>query len=66
MVQPLRMEVWACCLMPNHFHLYLCTPEGNFSRYMQGLLSSVWAATASCAGASRGWRSSCARADKCK
>ena len=28
------------CLMPNHFHLYLQTREGNLSRFMQSLLTS--------------------------
>ena len=26
--------------MRNHFHLYLQTPEGNLSRFMQALLTS--------------------------
>jgi putative transposase len=28
------------CIMPNHFHLYLQTREGNLSRFMQSLLTS--------------------------
>ena len=28
------------CIMPNHFHLYLQTHEGNLSRFMQSLLTS--------------------------
>lgn len=28
-------EVRAYCLMPNHFHLYLCTPQANLSQLMQ-------------------------------
>ena len=35
-----RVEVRAYCLMGNHFHLYLCTPEGNLSRFMQAFLTS--------------------------
>ena len=35
-----RVEVRSYCLMANHFHLYICTPEGNLSRYMQSLLTS--------------------------
>ena len=35
-----RIEVRAYCLMGNHFHLYLCTPEGNLSRFMQAFLTS--------------------------
>ena len=26
--------------MVNHFHLYLCTPEANLTRFMQSLLTS--------------------------
>ncbi len=26
--------------MSNHFHLYVCTPKGNVSKYMQSLLTS--------------------------
>ncbi len=29
------------CLLPSHFHLDICTPEANLSRFMQGLLTSV-------------------------
>ena len=28
------------CIMPNHFHLYLQTQDGNLSRFMQSLLTS--------------------------
>ena len=28
------------CIMPNHFHLYLQTRDGNLSRFMQSLLTS--------------------------
>ncbi len=28
------------CLMPNHFHICLQTPNGNLSRFMQSLLTS--------------------------
>ena len=29
------LEVYAFCLMPNHYHLLLCTPEGQLSRWMR-------------------------------
>ena len=35
-----RVDIRAYCLMANHFHLYLCTPEGNLSRFMQVFLTS--------------------------
>ncbi len=35
-----KIKVRAYCLMPNHFHLYIQTPEGNLSRFMQALLTS--------------------------
>jgi len=35
-----KVKIRAYCLMPNHFHLYLRTPEGNLSRFMQALLTS--------------------------
>jgi REP element-mobilizing transposase RayT len=35
-----NIKIRAYCLMPNHFHLYLQTPEGNLSRFMQALLTS--------------------------
>jgi REP element-mobilizing transposase RayT len=35
-----QVEVRAFCLMTNHFHLYVSTPEGNLSRFMQSLLTS--------------------------
>jgi REP element-mobilizing transposase RayT len=34
------VDVLAYCLMPNHFHLYVRTAQGNLSRFMQGLLTS--------------------------
>jgi REP-associated tyrosine transposase len=30
-----KIKVRAYCLMPNHFHLYIQTPEGNLSRFMR-------------------------------
>lgn len=35
-----RVDIRAFCLMENHFHLYISTPEGNLSRFMQSLLTS--------------------------
>ena len=35
-----KIRVRAYCLMPNHFHMYIQTPEGNLSRFMQALLTS--------------------------
>ncbi len=35
-----KVKVRAYCLMLNHFHLYIQTPEGNLSRFMQALLTS--------------------------
>jgi len=35
-----RISLRAFCLMPNHFHLYLATPEANLSRFMQSLLTA--------------------------
>lgn len=35
-----KIKVRAYCLMPNHFHLYIQTPEGNLSRFMHALLTS--------------------------
>ena len=35
-----HVSVYAYCCMPNHFHLYLCTKEGNLSRFMQSFLTS--------------------------
>ena len=32
-----RVDVMCYCLMVNHFHLYLRTPEGNLSSFMQAL-----------------------------
>ena len=29
-----ELEVFAFCLMSNHYHLFLCTPRGNLSRSM--------------------------------
>ena len=34
------VDILAYCLMRNHFHLYVRTPEGNLSRFMQSLLTS--------------------------
>jgi REP element-mobilizing transposase RayT len=31
------VEVFAYCVMGNHYHVCLCTPEGNLSRVMQHL-----------------------------
>ncbi len=35
-----HLEIFAFCLMSNHFHLLLRTPEGNLSRAMQWLNTS--------------------------
>lgn len=35
-----NVEVYAYCLMGNHFHLYLCTPNANLSRFMRSLLTA--------------------------
>ena len=35
-----KVSVRSYCLMTNHFHLYLCTPEGNLSKFMQSLMTS--------------------------
>ena len=35
-----NVEIYAYALMINHFHLYLCTPEANLTRFMQSLLTS--------------------------
>lgn len=35
-----NIQVICYCLMPNHFHLYLRTPEANLSRFMQSCLTS--------------------------
>jgi REP-associated tyrosine transposase len=35
-----NVQIIAYCLMPNHFHLYIKTPEGNLSRFMQSLSTS--------------------------
>ena len=35
-----NVQVLCYCLMPNHFHGYIRTPEGNLSRFMQGFLTS--------------------------
>lgn len=34
------VDILAYCLMRNHFHLYVRTPEGNLSRFMQSFLTS--------------------------
>ena len=31
------VSVYAYCLMPNHYHLLVCTPSGNLSRFMRHL-----------------------------
>ena len=31
------VRVYAYCLMPNHYHLLIGTPEGNVSRAIQWL-----------------------------
>ena len=35
-----NVKVYAYALMVNHFHIYLCTPEANLTRFMQSLLTS--------------------------
>lgn len=35
-----HVEVYAYCLMPNHFHLLLRTVEANLGRFMQSFLTS--------------------------
>ena len=35
-----NVQIICYCLMPNHFHLYLRTPEANLSRFMQSCLTS--------------------------
>lgn len=35
-----HIKIRCYCLMSNHFHLYLETPEANLSRFMQSLLTS--------------------------
>ena len=35
-----NVEIYAYALMVNHFHIYLCTPEANLTRFMQSLLTS--------------------------
>jgi putative transposase len=39
-----RVRVYAYCLMPNHYHLLVGTPEGNISRAIQWLNGSygIW------------------------
>lgn len=32
-----NVTVYAYCLMPNHYHLLICTPSGNISRFMRHL-----------------------------
>ena len=32
-VETFRVSLRAFCLMPNHFHLYIATPEANLSRF---------------------------------
>jgi len=33
--QRFNLQVHAYCLMPNHYHLLVCTPDGNLSRCMR-------------------------------
>ncbi len=35
-----HIKIRCYCLMPNHVHLYLQTPEANMSRFMQSFLTS--------------------------
>ncbi|MCU0913669.1 MAG: transposase [Planctomycetes bacterium] len=35
-----EVRVLCYCCMPNHFHLYLRTPQANLSRFMQSLLTA--------------------------
>lgn len=35
-----EVDVRNWCLMPNHFHLQICTPHGNLGRFMQSFLTS--------------------------
>ncbi len=35
-----RTQILCYCLMPTHFHVYMRTPEGNLSRFMQSFLTS--------------------------
>jgi len=39
-----RVRVYAYCLMPNHYHVLVSTPEGNISRAIQWLNGSygIW------------------------
>jgi len=30
-----QVQVMAWCLMPNHYHLFICTPDGNLARFMR-------------------------------
>jgi len=39
-VELFDVRVFAYCLMPNHFHLYLSTRQANLSKFMQRLLTS--------------------------
>ena len=32
-VETFRVWLWAFCLMPNHFDLYIAAPEANLSRF---------------------------------
>jgi REP element-mobilizing transposase RayT len=36
-----RITTYAYCLMPNHFHIALRTPDGQISRFLQRLLTRV-------------------------
>ena len=35
--QLFNVKLYAFCLMPNHYHLLVCTPSGNLSRFMRHL-----------------------------
>lgn len=35
-----EVQLFCYSLMPNHFHVHLCTPHGNISRFMHSLLTS--------------------------
>jgi len=36
-VELFAVELYSYCLMPNHYHVFLCTPRGNLSRFMHWL-----------------------------
>jgi len=43
-VELFSLECYAYCLLPNHYHLFLCTPDANLSKAMQwlGTAYTVW------------------------